>query len=213
MRFPDRRAAGVILGGEIAVLEPIDPLVAALPRGGVPVGYEVANRIGADLDVLVVRKVGAPGHPELAMGAVAEDGVLVRNHDVISMTGAGEERFSLAADRERATLDEAARRYRGDLHPIDPTDRVVIVIDDGLATGATALAAIQSMRQRSVREIWLAAPVAPPSVASRFETVADRVVIPLQPSRFMAVGAWYEDFRQTSDEEVSDLLHRARAAR
>jgi putative phosphoribosyl transferase len=202
-----------MLGHEVAALDPIRPLVAALPRGGVPVAYEVAIRVGADLDVLVVRKVGAPGHPELAMGAVAEDGVLVRNHDVISMTGTGEEGFIVAADRERVALDDAARRYRGDLDLIDPTDRVVIVIDDGIATGATALAAVESMRQRSAREIWLAAPVAPPSVVSRFETVADRVVIPFQPSRFMAVGVWYHDFRQTSDEEVSDLLQRARTVR
>lgn len=211
MRFADRRAAGVILGRAVADEEPADPMVAALPRGGVPIGYEVARALGCDLDVLVVRKVGVPFHLELAMGAVAEGGVVTRNQSVIEAVGGIDERsFLSSADAERAELDRRLRIYREAAPAIDPRDRTVVVVDDGLATGSTALAAIEVLRERGASEVWLAVPVAPPEVIPTVEAVADRVIVLEQPKRFIAVGAWYRDFSQTMDAEVVELLRQSR---
>jgi predicted phosphoribosyltransferase len=211
VRFADRRAAGVILGRAVADEEPDNPMVAALPRGGVPIGYEVARALGCDLDVLVVRKVGVPFHLELAMGAVAEGGVVTRNQSVIEAVGGIDERsFLSSADSERAELDRRLRIYREAAPAIDPRGRTVVVVDDGLATGSTALAAIEVLRERGASQVWLAVPVAPPEVIPTVKEVADRVIVLEQPKRFIAVGAWYRDFSQTMDAEVVELLRRSR---
>ncbi len=210
MRFADRRSAGEILGRAVAELAPLDPLVAALPRGGVPVGFEVARALGCELDVIVVRKVGVPFHPELAMGAVAEGGVVIRNQEVIGSIGFDDSSFLVSAEVEMRELDQRLRAYRATAPAVDPSGRTVIIVDDGLATGSTALAAIEGLRAREASEVWLAVPVAPADVIPAMEEAADRVVVLAKPRRFMAVGAWYRDFSQTSDSEVTALLRRSR---
>jgi putative phosphoribosyl transferase len=210
VRFRDRRAAGVLLGEAVAAIDPPDPLVAALPRGGVPVGFEVASRLGCELDVLVVRKVGVPFQPELAMGAVGEGGVVIRNDEVIQATGVDQRAFDEAVERATAELERRLETYRAARPAVDPGRRTVIVVDDGLATGSTALAAIAVLRARSAREVWLAVPVAPADAVAAMEDAADRVVFLDTPRRFVAVGAWYRDFAQTTDREVAELLERSR---
>jgi putative phosphoribosyl transferase len=211
MRFADRHEAGAKLGRAVAEARPADPLVLALPRGGVPVGYEVAKALGSELDVLVVRKVGVPFHPELAMGAVAEGGITIKNHGVMASVGIDDEAFEDRARMERAELESRLRRYRAAAPAIDPAGRTSIVVDDGLATGSTALAALAVVRARGSREVWLAVPVAPADVVPVMEREADRVIVLERPRRFMAVGAWYRDFTPTSDAEVVDLLARSRS--
>lgn len=210
MRLANRREAGARLGQRVASYEPEDPLVTALPRGGVPVGYEVALELGCDLDVLVVRKVGVPFHPELAMGAVAEGDVVIRSQSVMSSVGIDDEMFDARATMEREELDARLRRYREAAPAIDPMGRTAIVVDDGLATGSTALAAIAVLRARGAKGVWLAVPVAPADSIPMMEREADRVIALEQPRRFMAVGAWYRDFSPTPDSEVIELLARSR---
>jgi predicted phosphoribosyltransferase len=206
MIFDDRRLAGVALGEELVRLDPVDPLVLALPRGGVPVGYEVARALGCGLDVLVVRKVGVPGQPELAMGAVGEAGVVIRNEEVIRLAGVDDEAFGRVVERERQELARRLATYRSVADPLDPAGTTAIVVDDGLATGSTAMAAVDVLRRRDAREVWVAVPVAPRDTAERLAQIVDRLVVLQQPRRFLAVGAWYRDFSQTSDEEVRRLL-------
>jgi putative phosphoribosyl transferase len=210
MRFANRREAGAKLGPAVADQQPDDPLVCALPRGGVPIGFEVAEALGCELDVLVVRKVGVPFHPELAMGAVAEGDVVIENHGIMASVGIDEERFEARAAMERIELDARLSRYREAAPAIDPEGRTAIIVDDGLATGSTALAAIAVLRARGAKAVWLAVPVAPADSIPIMEREADRVVVLERPRRFMAVGAWYRDFSPTSDAEVVDLLHRSR---
>ncbi len=212
MRFADRREAGARLGEAVAEMHPDRPLVAALPRGGVPVGYEVALALGCELDVLVVRKVGVPYQPELAMGAVGEHGVVVRNHDILLAARVGEAAFEGAALTAMDEVETRVAVYRESAAAIDPTGRTVIVTDDGLATGSTALAAIDVARAKGASRVWVAVPVAPPEAVRHVEEVADLVVTLHRPHRFMAVGAWYRDFTQTSTGEVQDLLRRSRGA-
>ena len=212
MRFADRREAGARLGEAVASLEPDRPLVAALPRGGVPVGYEVAAALDCELDVFVVRKVGVPYQPELAMGAVGEQGVVVRNHDVLSAAGIDDAAFQAAARKEVDEVAARIARYREVAVAVDPAGRTVIITDDGLATGSTALAGIDVARAKGASGVWVAVPVAPPEAVRNVEQFADRVVVLHRPHRFMAVGAWYRDFTQTSTEEAGDLLRRSRAA-
>jgi putative phosphoribosyl transferase len=183
-------------------------MVAALPRGGVPVGFEVATQLNCELDVLVVRKVGVPFHPELAMGAVGEGDVVVRNAVVLRSIALDQADFDRAVESARHELEERLGAYRQVVPAIDPEDRTVIIVDDGLATGSTALAAIAVLRARAAREVWLAVPVAPSDVVPAMEAAADRVVVLFTPRRFVAVGAWYRDFSQTSDPEVMALLER-----
>ena len=211
MRFANRREAGARLGRSVAALGPVDPLVTALPRGGVPVGYEVALALDCELDVLVVRKVGVPFHPELAMGAVAEGEVEIRNEDVMSSVGIDDEVFEQRAAMERGELETRLSRYREAAPAIDPAGRTAVVVDDGLATGSTALAAIAVLRARRAKGVWLAVPVAPGDSIPVMEGKADRVIVLEQPRRFMAVGAWYRDFSPTSDTEVVDLLAKSRS--
>jgi len=210
MKFADRREAGASLGRAVAAHHPLEPLVAALPRGGVPVGFEVAEKLGCELDVLVVRKVGVPFHPELAMGAVAEGDVVIRNEEIIDAVGIDDETFDARADWEKAELESRLARYREAVPAIDPAGRTVVVVDDGLATGSTALAAMRVLRARDALGVWLAVPVAPSDAVPVMERVADRVIVIEHPRRFMAVGAWYRDFSPTPDAEVIDLLRRSR---
>jgi putative phosphoribosyl transferase len=210
MKFADRREAGASLGRAVAAHHPSEPLVAALPRGGVPVGFEVAEKLGCELDVLVVRKVGVPFHPELAMGAVAEGDVVIRNEEIIDAVGIDDETFDARADWENAELESRLARYREAVPAIDPAGRTVVVVDDGLATGSTALAAMRVLRARDALGVWLAVPVAPFDAVPVMERVADRVIVIEHPRRFMAVGAWYRDFSPTPDAEVIDLLRRSR---
>lgn len=206
MRFADRRTAGEALGEAVVELAPSDPLVLALPRGGVPVGYEVALALGCDLDVLVVRKLGVPFQPELAMGAVAEGGVAIRNDEMLSVAAIDEEAFRRVEAAERRELERRLSSYRQVAAAIDPAGRTAVVVDDGLATGSTAMAGVAVLRARDAAEVWVAVPVAPRDTTQMLERQADRVVVLSLPRHFGAVGAWYRDFGQTTDEEVRALL-------
>jgi putative phosphoribosyl transferase len=206
VRFTDRHDAGERLGAAVAGLNPAAPVVYALPRGGVPVGFEVARALECPLDVLVVRKLGVPFQPELAMGAIGEGDVGVRNADVIHVAGIDQDVFDEVVARERRVLEQKVARYRAEVDRIDPAGHTAIVVDDGLATGSTALAAVMVLQTQGAAEIWLAVPVAPPASLGQLEILADRIVILERPRGFGAVGSWYRDFDQTSDQEVRDLL-------
>lgn len=209
-RFTDRREAGRALGEALAALDPPDPLVLALPRGGVPVAFEAAAVLRCRLDVLVVRKLGVPFQPELAMGAVSEGGTVIRNLEVIAVAGVDEHTFARVAEMERAELDRRVAAYRRAAPPLDPEGMTAIVVDDGLATGSTARAGVEVARAKGAAQVWVAVPVAPPETAQAMEAIADRVVVLETPRFFGAVGAWYRDFSQTTDEEVRTLLTDAR---
>jgi putative phosphoribosyl transferase len=212
MPFADRRSAGRRLGAEVARLGLTRPLVLALPRGGVPVAYEVATALRSPLDVFVARKLGAPGHPELGVGAIAEGSDAVVVSDTARMLGLGEARVHEIAARERPELDRRVERYRAGGPPPAVAGRHVVLVDDGLATGVTAEAALRALRAAGTERLVLAVPVCAPDTAQRLAGLADDVLCVESPPSFGAVGTWYEDFRQTSDEEVVDLLARARAA-
>jgi putative phosphoribosyl transferase len=210
MRFRDRSDAGRRLAGELRRLDLDDPVVLALPRGGVPVGFEVAAGLGAPLEVIVARKVGAPGHREFGIGAVAEGGTVVAS-DAVWAIGLDPERFAPLADAERRELDRRVERYRHGRPLPDVRGRDVVLVDDGLATGVTAEAALRALRQGSPGTLVLAVPVCAPETAARLGGVADRVVCVIAPEAFRAVGEWYDLFGQTSDDEVVALLDRSRA--
>jgi putative phosphoribosyl transferase len=212
MRYRDRRHAGALLGARVADLHPRDPVVLALPRGGVPVAYEVARALDCPLDVLVVRKIGVPRQRELAMGAIAEGGVVVRNEDVIDLAGVSEEEFESVVKAETLELEKRLTSYREKALPVSPEGRTAIVVDDGLATGSTALAGVQVLHRKGAAAVWLAVPVAPPGSLGDLEALTDSLVVLSRPRGFGAVGAWYRDFTQTSDEEVGALLEESRLA-
>lgn len=212
MRFSDRRHAGEILGAEVARLDPPDPVVYALPRGGMPVAFEVARALSCPLDVLVVRKIGVPFQPELAMGAIAEGDVVIRNDEVIDIAQISEDRFHMAAEVEREELETRVSAYRSEAPALSPAGHTAIVVDDGLATGSTALAAVEVLWQKEARSVWLAVPVAPHGSLGDLERRADRIVVLSRPRHFGAVGVWYRDFSQTGDEEVRTLLAESRLA-
>jgi len=204
--FSTRRAAGQELGAELALLGLLDSVVLALPRGGVPVGYEVARRLGAPLDILVVRKVGAPGQPELAIGAVGR-GVTVTDPEALSYLDVPQQSFAEAAERERREVERRERAFREGRPPLGFEGRTAILVDDGLATGSTMLAAVSVARRLGARQVIVAVPVASRQAIERLRAQADRVVSLLVPEPFAAVGYWYEDFTQTEDAEVRRLLH------
>lgn len=210
MRFEDRRDAGRQLGARLGNLEAKRPVVVGLPRGGVPVAYEVAQALAAPLDVLVVRKLGFPWHPELGVGALGEGGIRLMNQALVESTGVTESEVEEVTRREGAELERRLRRYRGGREPLPVAGHIVIVVDDGLATGFTARAAIEVLRRRGAGRIVLAVPVAPIEARTELRGVADEVVCLCTPSEFWAIGEFYEDFSQTSDEEVARLLDAAR---
>lgn len=206
--FADRSAAGRALAEAVARLRLNEPVVVALPRGGVPVGQEVAKRLGVSLELLIVRKLGAPGHPELAVGAIVGGAVpqTVFNPEVMEALRPSPEHVEAEIRREQAELARREAVYAGDHPPLDVRGRTVVVVDDGLATGATAEAALRGLRQAGAAGLVLAVPVGAAKAVNRLEALADTVVCLSVPFRFEAVGQWYGDFRQVSDEEVIGLL-------
>jgi putative phosphoribosyl transferase len=209
MLFTDRADAGRRLADALRFLAGEDIVVVGLPRGGVAVAFEVARELGAPLDVIVVRKLGVPFQPELAMGAVGQGGVRVVNDKILRMGGVGPDEFGKVEERERNEVDRRARRFRGDRAPIPIAGRTVVVVDDGIATGATARAACQIARAHGAQRVILAAPVGPLGVEEQLGTDADQVVCVYTPRDFYAIGQFYADFRQTTDVEVVELLGRA----
>jgi predicted phosphoribosyltransferase len=215
MLFRNRRDAGVRLAAALDKYKERRPVVLALPRGGVPVAAEVASRLGAPLDLILVRKIGVPIQPELAMGAVADGGTptVVRNEEVIRLTGVDEESFKRAQDRELQEIERRRRSYLGDRPPLNIAGRLAIVVDDGVATGATTRAALRSVAARKPSALVLAIPVAPPSAAAMLRREVDELVCLETPEDFYAIGTYYDDFRQVSDDDVRRLLaeHRQEA--
>lgn len=209
-RFADRTEAGRRLAARLGHLADPDTVVVALPRGGVPVAAEVAAALGAPLDICVIRKLGVPYQPELGMGAIGEDGVRVLNDQVIRFSSVTDGQLAEVERLERAELARRARRYRGGRPPTDLRGRTVVVVDDGIATGSTARAACQIVRERGAHRVVLAVPVAPADWVERLGDVADELVCVDTPSPFYAIGEFYADFSQTEDEEVLRLLAEAR---
>src|SRR5881628_3352353 len=208
--FPNRTEAGRLLAGRLVKYAGRDDvIVLGLPRGGVPVAFEVAQRLGAPLDVFIVRKLGVPGFEELAAGAIASGGVRVLNEDVMRAIPHADEMIEAVTVRETTELERREQIYREGRPSPELRDRTVILVDDGLATGATMRAAIKALRQRGAAKIVVAVPVGPPDTCREFEDEADEVICASAPEFFQAVGQYYEDFSQTSDEEVRELLARA----
>ena len=212
--FGNRTDAGRMLAAQLADYRGRpDVLVLGLPRGGVPVAFEVAQALGAPLDVYLVRKLGVPGHAELAMGAIASGGVRVVNQDMVRSLRISPQQLDAVTRAEEGELQRQERLYRGGRPPPDVSGRTVILVDDGLATGATMQAAVAALRSAGPKEVVVAVPVAPPETCAELAAEADRVVCALTPEPFYAVGAWYRDFSQTSDDEVRELLRRNQAVR
>jgi putative phosphoribosyl transferase len=206
MAFTDRHDAGRRLADELARRRLDTPVMIALPRGGVPVAAQVAARLNAPLDVLVVRKLGCPWQSELGFGAIGEGGIRTLNHELVTRLGLSAEQIDAITAREQAELERRVRRYREGRPPVPVRGRVAILVDDGLATGFTARAAIAVLRHQGAANVVLAIPVAPPATVAELRAVADDVVCLRTPTRFLALGQFYDDFRQTSDEEVAALL-------
>jgi predicted phosphoribosyltransferase len=208
--FRDRTEAGQLLAEQLtAYAGRPDVLVLALPRGGVPVASEVARALGAPLDVFVVRKLGVPGHEELAMGAIASGGVCLLNDDVVQALHIPRQVIKAVAARELRELERRERAYRGDRPAPEVRGRTVILVDDGLATGSTMRAAVAALRRLGPARIVVAVPTAAPATCEEFRHEADECVCDITPDPFYAVGLWYEDFSQTTDDEVRELLERA----
>ena len=210
MLFQDREDAGRQLARALVKYKSRHPVILALPRGGVPVAAEVAESLEAPLDLILVRKIGTPMQPELAMGAVVdgEQPVIVRNQDVIDQTGVSDETFNAVCKKELAEIDRRREHYLGNRDRADVQGQVAIIVDDGIATGATTLAAIQALRKREPKELILAVPVAPLDTLQRLLTEVDAIVCLDTPRDFGAIGYYYRDFRQVSDDEVIAILKR-----
>jgi len=210
--FRDRHEAGYVLAAKLdQYRQDRNQLVLALPRGGVPVGYEVATTLDAPLDVFLVRKLGVPGHRELAMGAIASGGVRVMNDEVVNELHIPQAMIEATAEAEQRELERRERAYRGDRPPPELRSRSIILVDDGLATGSTMKAAALALRSQNPARIVVAVPVAAPETCESFRAEVDDIVCAVTPEPFYAVGLWYEDFSPTTDDDVSDLLARARA--
>jgi putative phosphoribosyl transferase len=211
-RYRNRTEAGRQLAGKLhEYAGRSDVVVLALPRGGVPVGYEVARALNAPLDVFIVRKLGLPSHPELAIGAIASGGIRVIDRGAMSQFGVTDEDLAVVAATEERELERRERRYRDGLPAPDVTEKILILVDDGLATGATMVAAVTALRAQRPARVVVAVPVAAPETCDALRAMVDEIVCAATPEPFRAVGLWYEDFSETSDEEVQDLL--ARGAR
>ncbi len=210
MLFQDRADAGRELAAKLRRFAGRDDVVVlGLPRGGIPVAYEVAQALGAPLDVFLVRKLGVPGHEELAMGAIASGGARVINEQVVDRLGIPPEAIEAVAEQERRELERRERAYRGDRPPLELRDRIVVLVDDGLATGASMRAAVTALRAQQPGWVVVAVPVGAAATCSELRAEVDEVVCARQPEPFFAVGAWYDRFEQTTDEEVRELLRRA----
>ena len=209
--FRDRTDAGQKLAAKLnKFANRDDVLVLALPRGGVPVAFEVATRLNVPMDILVVRKLGVPGREELAFGAIASGEVTVLNHDLICDIHLSNEVIAQISSRERKELQRRQEAYRGGAESLALVGKTVILIDDGIATGASMHAAISALRQQSPSKVVIAVPTAPPSTCEELKTTADEIVTVIMPEPFIAVGEFYETFTQTSDEEVKRLFQSAR---
>jgi putative phosphoribosyl transferase len=209
VRFADRNDAGRRLAAALEHLRDDDVVVLGLPRGGVPVAAQVASALGAPLDVIVVRKLGTPGHEELGMGAIGEGGVRVLNDEIVTTVGASADQLAAVETAERVELERRASRFRGDRPRLDLTGKTAIVVDDGIATGSTAIAALQVARALGASRSVLATPVAPHGIERRLAPYADEVVVLDTPRWFSAVGQFYDDFDQTTDAEVIACLARS----
>jgi predicted phosphoribosyltransferase len=212
-RFVDRRDAGRQLAQRLAAMKLDHPIVYALPRGGVPVAAEIAAALNAPLDLVLVRKIGAPMQPELAVGAIVdgESPELVINHDIARQTGADQEYIDDVCARELAEIERRRTRYLADRPRPDPKGRTAIVVDDGIATGATAIAALHALKKRGAKRLVVAVPVSPPDTIERLEREADEVVCLMQPLDFWGISAFYLDFHQLEDDEVTRALEAAAA--
>jgi len=209
-QFRDRKEAGKLLAAELAAYaNKQDVIVLALPRGGVPVGFEIAQALHVPLDVIVVRKLGVPGQEELAMGAIATGGIRILNRDVVQFLNIPDEVIDEITAQELQELERRERLYRGERPAYDISGRTVILVDDGIATGATMHAAVAAIKQRQPTRIIIAVPTAAPSTCDEFAAEVDELVCVIRPEPFIAVGYWYRQFSQTSDEEVRSLLERA----
>jgi len=205
--YRDRHDAGRVLAAQVREqMDAADAVVLALPRGGVPVGLEVARALDAPLDVFIVRKLGVPAQPELAMGAIASGGVRVLNDSVVANLDITEREIAAVADREAAELGRREQSYRDNRAPVEVRGRVVILVDDGLATGSTMRAAIAAVRQRRPGRLVVAVPVGAQDACAELAREVDALICPLQPAALMAIGQWYEDFSQTTDGEVRECL-------
>ena len=213
--FLDRRDAGEKLAVELRKLELHDPIVLALPRGGVPVAAAVAEALDAPLDLVIVRKVGAPGNPELAVAAIVDGNPpdVVLNRDIVEAYGLDEDELAVLVNRERPELERRRAAYREKVQPLPIAGRSVVVVDDGAATGTTMKVAIRALRRRDPARIVAAMPVAPPETAAELALEADSVVCLSQPAHFRALGYYYRNFDQLTDSEVTDTLARARKRR
>ncbi len=210
MIFQDRPEAGRLLAQALKEYQGRpDVIVLALPRGGVPVAHEVAKALNAPLDIFLVRKLGVPGHEELAMGAIASGGARVINHDVVDQLNIPPAVIDSVARREQQELERREQLYRGGRPAPDIREKIVIVIDDGLATGSSMKVAVAALRQQQPARLVVAVPIAPPETCESLRNDADEVVCAATPEPFMAVGAWYRRFEQTTDEEVTELIQRA----
>jgi len=208
--YANRRDAGRVLAEHMSGYRGRgDLLVLALPRGGVPVAYELAEALEAPLDLIIVRKLGVPGQEELAMGALASGGAMVINRDVVTALGVSDDSIAAVVARERRELERRERAYRGNRPPPQVAGRAVILVDDGLATGSTMLAAVSALRELHPSQMIVAVPVAPPETCEAFRKEVDAIICAATPRMFRGVGAWYLDFEQTSDEEVHELLEAA----
>ncbi|MCX4751495.1 phosphoribosyltransferase family protein [Kitasatospora sp. NBC_01287] len=208
--FRDRAEAGLRLGERVLEWRADDPVVIGLPRGGVPVAHQVARMLGAPLDILVVRKIGAPDQPELALGAVGEGGIRLFNHDIVTALGIGPRRLEQLADATAAEVAERTERLRGPVPALDWAGRTVVLVDDGVATGATVRAAMAVLRRHEVGALLLAVPVTAPEALRVLGPLADDLVCLTAPAAFRSVGEYYADFTQTTDQEVRRLLADAR---